>query len=169
MQIIRYNENSDAPSENSQPIENNAYNNNYNNFPTNNDDQFSKYIGWFSNVFQHVYSSIFYGTDTDYDNGQYSSTQSYSPNNNGYTQSYSDDNNNNGFTQSYNSNGNGYTQSYSTNDDGYQQEFYVDDVKDLHFSHQHGSHSTEFTATSSHGHGNSGGDSGDDSNKDQSR
>lgn len=167
MQIMRYNENSDAPSENSQPIENNTYNNNNNNnVPTNNDNQFSKYIGWFSNVLQHVYSSIFYGTDTDYDNGQYSSTQSYSSNNDGYTQNYNG--NNNGFTQSYNSNDNGYTQNYSTNDDGNQQEFYVDDVKDLHFSHQHGSHSTEFTATSSHGQGQSG-TGGDDSSKGQSR
>lgn len=35
------------------------------------------------------------------------------------------------------------------------QDAYVDDAKDLHFSHQHGSHSTEY----SHTHGNGGGQS----------
>lgn len=44
------------------------------------------------------------------------------------------------------------TPNYHPNQNGFQQELYYEDGKDLHYTSQHGSHSTEF----SHGSSNSG-------------
>lgn len=48
-------------------------------------------------------------------------------------------------------------QHFNTNQNGFQQDLFIDDSKDLHYTSQHGGHSTEFTASSSHGSGGSGG------------
>lgn len=51
------------------------------------------------------------------------------------------------------------SQQFSNDQNGYHQELFIDDSKDLHYASQHGGHSTEFSATSSHGSGSGGGGS----------
>lgn len=57
------------------------------------------------------------------------------------------------------------SQQFNNDQNGYHQELFIDDSKDLHYTSQHGGHSTEFSATSSHGSGSGSGGSGSNQNQ----